>query len=85
MTQDRELIGRAGRGIYPMFEPGDRVRLVRMDDDPDPVPVGTEGTVTDVDVVDLGDGCYAQVSVDWDNGRTLSVATPPDLLARVLT
>lgn len=43
---------------------GDRVRLVApMADDPDPIPVGSEGTVDWV-----GD---SQLGVAWDNGRHL--------------
>lgn len=47
---------------------GDRVRLVRPMEDGDPVPVGTEGTVTRVRNAGTE---YEQVSVDWDNGRRL--------------
>lgn len=63
------------------FQVGDRVRLVRMNDDPDPVPVGTEGTVDYVAAVDLGDGRFMQYGVKWDNGRTLMACVPPDALA----
>lgn len=44
-------------------EKGKRIRLTHMGSDPDPIPVGSEGTVTG------GNG--AQVYVDWDNGRGL--------------
>ena len=47
-----------------------------MPDDPDPVPVGTEGTVEDVN--DLGPDAFVQVDVKWDNGRTLMLSMPPD-------
>ena len=48
---------------YPV---GTRIRLLKMADDPCPVPVGTEGTVTGVDN-------EASLLVEWDNGRSLSV------------
>jgi outer membrane usher protein FimD/PapC len=44
-------------------EVGKRIRLTLMVNDPDPVPIGSEGTVTG------GNG--AQMYVDWDNGRSL--------------
>lgn len=50
-------------------EVGSRVELLAMPNDPDPVPEGTLGTVTGV----RGGGLYAQVHVQWDNGRTLSL------------
>lgn len=46
-------------------EPGTRVRLVTMSDDPDPIEPGTMGTVV------RGNG--AQISVNWDNGRSLQL------------
>jgi hypothetical protein len=54
---------------------GDRIRLIEMPDDPCPVPPGTEGEVTGINN-DMGGG--SQISVKWDNGRTLSMITPPD-------
>lgn len=48
--------------------PGERVRVTGiMQDDPDPMEVGAEGTVVGVNGSSLG----AQIDVDWDNGRTL--------------
>lgn len=55
-------------------QPGDRLRLVAMSDDPDPVPIGTTGTV--VAVYQHGD--WTQLDVDWDNGRALMLSVPPD-------
>lgn len=43
---------------------GTRVELVAMPDDPDPVPVGSRGTV-------VGGFRGEQIWVDWDNGRSL--------------
>lgn len=47
-------------------KPGDRIRLVAMPKDPDPVPAGTTGTVTEVTCGPMG-----QISVTWDNLRRL--------------
>lgn len=45
---------------------GDRVRVTGvMANDPDPIPVGTEGTVTGVSEF------AGQIFVAWDNGRRL--------------
>lgn len=44
---------------------GTRIRLLSMDNDPDPVPVGSTGTVTG--------GTGAQLWVKWDNGRSLQL------------
>ena len=61
-------------------KPGDRVRMVFMPKDPDPVLTGTEGTVTSVQHMDWGHDKFSRVCVDWDNGRTLSCVLPPDHL-----
>lgn len=53
---------------------GDRIRLLAMPEDPSPIPTGEEGTVEAVS--DLG--CFTQVRVNWDSGRTLMLVTPPD-------
>lgn len=52
---------------------GDRIRLLAMPNDPDPIPVGSEGTVT---FATTGD--FAQVGVDWDCGRTLMLIPGED-------
>jgi hypothetical protein len=66
------------------FQQGDRVMLVHMGDDPDPVKPGTEGTVTHVEELRFfGRPAQLQVSVDWDDGRRLSCLVPPDMIVRV--
>lgn len=52
---------------------GVRIRLLQMSDDPDPIPAGSTGTVTGVT-----DGPLAQISVDWDNGRSLNLVPGVD-------
>ncbi|TWU40187.1 hypothetical protein Q31b_35320 [Novipirellula aureliae] len=60
---------------------GDRVRLISMTDDFDPIPAGTPGTV--VGVYPHGD--WTQVDVDWDTDRSLMLSIPPDQVAIVAT
>ena len=58
---------------------GDRIMLVQMSNDPDPILPGAQGTVRDVNTF-TG---WIQVWVDWDNGRKLALCIPPDS-ARVI-
>lgn len=53
---------------------GDRIRLTApMKADPDPISVGTEGTVRFVtELKAMGTEAH-QIGVEWDNGRTLSL------------
>lgn len=55
-------------------KPGDRIRLTRMDNDPDPIPIGTTGTV--VSVSDFG--ASAQIRINWDIDRSLALVLPED-------
>ena len=48
---------------------GKRVRLIHMED-PEPIPVGTEGTIIGVDPVGY--------QMEWDNGRTLTLIPEED-------
>lgn len=57
---------------------GDRIELLSMPDDPDPVPTGTQGTVESITRVPMRGKSFTQVGVKWDNGRTLSLVMPPD-------
>jgi hypothetical protein len=62
---------------------GDRVRMVYMPNDPNPIPPGTEGTVEDINRIQLGprgERSFTQLRVKWDNGRSLMCVTPPDQL-----
>jgi hypothetical protein len=59
---------------------GDRVRLVFMPNDPDPIKPGETGTVTEVVDLRWGQDKQTQVHVSWDNGRSLSCICPPDHL-----
>ena len=57
---------------YPQ---GSRVELVKMDDVQAP-PLGTQGTVTEVD--DIG-----TIMVDWDNGSKLGVVLGEDICRKI--
>jgi hypothetical protein len=57
---------------------GDRIRLVAMNDDPDPIRAGQIGTVVGV-YRHEGPEAWHQIDVAWDNGRTLMLVSPPDL------
>lgn len=60
-----------------MVKKGDRIELVHMGEDPDPIRSGARGTVKGVD--DAG-----HVLVQWDNGRTLNLLPNIDSY-RILT
>ncbi len=64
------MAGSIGRTL----KPGDRVRLISMPDDVNPVPVGTLGVVLKV----INHGEWQQVEVAWDNGRKLMLSMPDD-------
>ncbi len=55
--------------------PGERVTLVRMGNDPYPLPPGAQGTVTGV--TRWLDGSW-NIGVRWDSGRTLGLVYPED-------
>lgn len=59
---------------------GDRIRLLAMPDDPNPVPIGTEGVVQMVTDISFHKEKEIQLIVKWDNGRSLSCICPPDLV-----
>lgn len=61
--------------IKLLYPEGTRVKLVRMDD-PRAVPVGTLGTVIDVD--DIG-----SLIVKWDNGQSLNVLYRIDIVRKI--
>lgn len=59
----------------PEFFENQRIRLINMPNDPDPVPPGTTGTVVQVTKLSATDIVLA---IRWDNGRTLNAVLPPD-------
>ncbi len=52
--------------IKEIYYPGQRIRLLHMEDQYQPVPDGMEGSVAFVD--DAG-----QIHMKWDNGRSLAL------------
>lgn len=58
--------------------PGDRVRLISMRHDPDPLDPGQLGTVVSVRRHGAGADEWHQIDVAWDNGRSLMLVSPPD-------
>ena len=58
--------------------PGDRIRLLAMRDDPNPIQVGQTGTVVGIKRHGSGKDEWFQIDVSWDNGRTLMLVSPPD-------
>jgi hypothetical protein len=60
---------------------GDRIELIGFGaPDPDPIASGTKGTVSHISPVIRfpGESPFQQISVKWDNGRTLMLCCPPD-------
>lgn len=61
------------------LEAGDRIRLILMADDPDPIAAGTSGAVASM----YSHGDWTQVDIEWDNGRSLMLTFPPDVVERI--
>lgn len=66
-----------------MLSKGDRIRLVKMPQESFPLEEGALGTVTFVKPVNLPGDTWTQVGVDWDNGRSLMLCVPPDVVEKV--
>ncbi len=62
--------------IREKYPPGTRVKLIRMEDDPWPVPAGTEGVVDHVD--DAGG-----VHTIWSNGSGLVFIPDHDYVVKI--
>ena len=56
--------------------PGDRIRLIKMSNDPNPIEPGTTGTVRKIDTVYMFGEDH--LIVDWDNGRGLHLIVGVD-------
>lgn len=64
-----------GYSIQERFPVGCRIRLIDMPNDPNPIPSGMSGTVVWPD--------QTGITVQWDNGRTLSVIPGVDSFVRI--
>ena len=53
---------------------GDRIRLISMTHDPDPIPAGAMGLVIEIHI----HSSWTQLEVSWENGRKLMLVSPPD-------
>jgi len=59
----------------------DRIVMISMKNDPDPIRPGTKGTVSRISsTCTPGE---VQLGVKWDNGRTLAVLLPVDLIEKL--
>lgn len=62
-------------------ETGDRIRLIEMGSDPDPIPPGSTGTVTSVTTFEYP---VPSSSHDWEDGKPVGDPRPgPDIEAQV--
>lgn len=65
-----------------IYKKGDRIEMIFMGNDPDPIAPGSQGIITHISEDVFGKGT-AEVSVDWDNGRSLSVCLPQDKVKKI--
>jgi len=56
-----------------------------MADDPNPISAGQTGTVIAINKVGSGGDAWYQIDVDWDNGRKLMLACPPDKFETIMS
>jgi hypothetical protein len=65
------------------FVEGDRIRLVKMNDDPDPIPSGTCGTVIGLHQLAESNRDTVLLCINWDVNRSLSVLLPIDQVVKL--
>ena len=65
------------------FNRGDRIELVSMTHDPDPIQPGSQGTVRGCSFHNIAGYKFWQVDVAWDDGRQLMLSMPPDQAVKV--
>lgn len=71
----------------PSLNEGDRIKMVQMGNDPNPIEPGTLGTVTGYRYPRSGASTDGTVShgVRWDNDRGLAIILPLDMVEVVTT
>lgn len=63
------------------IKPGDKIVLVEMPDDPNPIAPGTKGAVRNVwPQPAMG---FTQIDVEWNDGSKLMLSVPPDKVRKV--
>lgn len=75
MNDWQKLLAQGERYKY-MYPKGTRIELIRMGDDPNPIPDNTKGTVDYVD--DIG-----TVHCTFDNGRRLGLIPGDDRFKKI--
>ena len=61
------------------YRPGDRIEMVFMPNDPNPIPPGDKGEVKKV--LDLPGETILEV--EWDSGRGLNILLPVDKIKKL--
>jgi len=59
-----------------MVKIGQKIELLEMENDPNPIPRGTRGVVVGINST----CCRGELSIEviWENGRTLNLLYPED-------
>lgn len=57
---------------------GKRIKLTAMPEEPNPLPIGSEGTIVSVSRICMDAKPWWQIVVKWDNGSPLMLCVPPD-------
>lgn len=64
-------------GLREKYPKGTKVRLIKMEDDPFPIEIGTKGVIEHID--DIG-----TIFVNWENGRSLGLAYGKDKFQAIM-
>jgi len=71
LKRHTDFLNETNNAIEPTVKAGDRIELIEMTQDPNPIEKGERGTVKGVDGI-------GNILVDWDSGRTLSLVPEVD-------